>query len=328
MFTIFNQIFKVLATQLIEAANLTTGSNIGDTISIVIVVILLSAVPDLSFLHYISAAGILAVLVAFIVIFIYGIDKYGLTGFERIRWTNLWPYDLTGIANLFGVVVFSYAIVPLTFNIQESMANPDQMLSAANTALTFVVFFYIIIGCGVSIIFASENDNHFQGEVLSHLPSTWISTLVRLAMAATTIATTPFLVIPCGEIITSKLGWGKNSTRTMSIIIRSILCISSAFLSLIVPDFVWVVKISGSFCLSLVGFVCPSLFYLVLVRKCQNLPEKQQYHSSSSMGGESANISESSTYFVECIVLDTIVFVLGVIITIVASYLSVQDRTS
>jgi len=344
----------VLITELLEAAHFTSGSYALDTLMISVIIIILSSVPDLSVLHVLSAAGILAVIIAFIVILSYGILEYGLIGFTDIQWGNLWPHSVTGISNWFGVAVFSFAIVPITFNIQDSMTNPDQMSSATKTALRFVFVLYIIVGNGTAIIFAPGNKYYFEGQVLAHLPSSWISTLVRFAMALTTIATTPFLVIPCGEVVTSKLGLGIHPSRAWSIATRATLCMISAMVSVLIPDFVSVVKFLGCCAVSMVGFVFPPLFHIVLSRKSKKgapankgtlaeLMEKGAFQTRH--GNESDHVDDHDTitnlktnyqngHMTAVVILtnsdyermtDVVMLTISIAVTVITSYLSLLD---
>lgn len=281
--------------------------------------------------------GLSAVVVAFIVIFWFGVDKYGLAGFTGMKWAYLFPRSLTGVSNWFGVVVFGFGIVPITFNVQEAMTHPNQMGRATEIALRFTFLLYVIIGNGVAIIYAPENNYEFMGQVLEHLPSTWISTLVRLAMALTTLSTTPLIAIPCSDLVTGKLGLSPiNQSLAARIAIRSSVTITCVLISALIPDFVTVVTFIGCCCLSLVGFVYPPLMHIIL-----SIKSKMVEHHSNDKNNNSSNMMEEGISKEEptksnmfsminnsVFYIDAAMVIIGVVITIFSSLLTFNNMAS
>jgi len=318
----------VLVIKLNEAADLSTGSYPIDLTIIASIVILLTSVPDLRSVYAFSALGLLAIIIAFIVIFDYGIKQYGLIGFTELDWTaHLWPKDISAVSNWFGTVVFSYGISPLVFNIQESMTEPNQMMTATNIALVSVSVVYVIIGNGVAILYMPGNSYGFTGEILDHLPqSLWVSTFVRLAMSLTTLATTPLIVIPCGDLIAGKLGFGaSNLSQGWKIVIRSGIIVTGAILAAMVPNFVAVVSFVGGCIVSLFCFVLPPLFHIVLLIKTRNRKKEIEYDNSMKTIDEEHGDNDEilNTYICQNMIIafDTIMLILGIFVTTVATSL-------
>jgi amino acid permease len=159
-----------------------------------------SLVPDLGYLSSASALGLTVLLAAFIVIACYGIfgtqspssqqhPEDGLvassdTTIESFLWSEspdilaLWPRSLSGLSHFFGIVVFGYGVVPLTYNFHESMREPDRLVEATSIALSGVATLYVIMGVGLYALFP-----HLTADVLHELPETGIlPILTRLAM--------------------------------------------------------------------------------------------------------------------------------------------------
>ena len=148
-------------------------------------IIPLSCLPNRTFLCQYSALGIFAILSSYFIIYIYGIQQNGLQGFSTLTKYDLYPQSIHECSTWFGVVVYSYGIVPLTHNIQESMRDPKQMACATTLALKMVFLLYVGISA-VFIIYAplSHGTKHyFNGDVLQHLPSDGIiPAFIRYAM--------------------------------------------------------------------------------------------------------------------------------------------------
>jgi len=264
--------------KLTNNAGFTTGSDKLDLCLLALTIIGLSSVPDLGFLHSFSALGLSAVILAFLVIFMYGLTEFGIEGFSHKILYHLWPKGLHGFSKWFGVCVFGFGVTPIAYNIQESMQHPHQMTQATDVALVSVMCLYVIIGAGVAILYAPENDYDFVGQVLNHLPNTWISTVVLLAMSLTTLMSTPLIMIPCGDLILGKLGYGKNPSRIQSLLVRWSVTVAVTIISALVPDFISVISFVGNSCLSLVSFTFPPLIHIILSmklhhrRRCPSLP--------------------------------------------------------
>jgi len=303
---------------------LSTGSPGGDAVLWTVVVMApLSCVPDMGYLGKFSASGIAAVLATFVVIFWYGLTEHGLEGFTMLAWEDLWPsggeWGLDGMSRWFGVAAFGYGIVPIAYNVQESMAEPSKMLHATRIALFLVYVSYAVIGTGVAIIYRPiTGPDGFEGDVLQELPVGWIPTTIRVAMTFVVLVTAPLLVVPCAQLVEGKVGLGADdslrdaeddplsgddeSTATSSLVrfvrvvrrhpkpsrvaVRYGICLLCAGVSLLMPGFVHVLSFVGAFCVALVGFVFPPLLHLVLLRRKMRAEEEERraYRGGGSAG--------------------------------------------
>jgi hypothetical protein len=208
---------------------LSTRSHVLDALLLVAIMGPLSSVPHMGYLSRASALGLVVLAMTFTVIGIYGILSFeqhqqqkhqqqeeSIKFWDSLTWTPL--HGLFGISQWFGSVVFSFGITPLTYNFRSSMANPDQMVTAAAYSLTAVALAYIVLG----IFFWALFPTILNGDLLTVLPTTtrqqedttttsnngaqlWWTTLTRLAMVLVGLTTVPLLVVPCGELVEGKL---------------------------------------------------------------------------------------------------------------------------
>ncbi len=93
---------------------------------------------------------------------------------------NLFPKNWTDASSWFGVVAFGFGIVPVIFNVRDSMSRPEYVKLSTQTGLFMVFVGYITISNGVRILFSPSHV--FDGDVLQAMPDTWISFIVRLLM--------------------------------------------------------------------------------------------------------------------------------------------------
>lgn len=223
----------------------------------------LSLVPDMGYLSGASAIGLTVLILAFAVIAGYGL--FGIDDISRKVQTDvysleMWPRSLSGVSHWFGIVVFGYGVVPLTYNFRESMKEPDKMAGATAGALAGVVVLYIFMGLGIYMLFPN-----LTADVLHELPATGIlPVLTRLAMAWTVLASAPLIIVPCAELLEGKL----HVTHMMPLHRAAVrfgvvgVCVVVAVL---LPGFVDVLSFVGCFCVALVGFCLPPTLHLRLV---------------------------------------------------------------
>jgi len=266
---------------------ITTGSAVVDAIGLIAIMGPMSCVPHMGYLARASATGLLVLVVTFVVLGMYGIDRYDedhlstkTTITSSLSW---WPENgLWGVSHWFGCVVFSFGVAPLTYNFRSSLADPDQMVPATTYALMTVALIYMGLGIGFWIMFPS-----MQGDLLQELPQTgWLPVMTRLAMVVVVLTTAPLLIVPCGELIESKIS--HSVTRMMPfaasnhttgdddnqdhddhhqfrrIVFRFGICFLGVGISLYVPGFVDVLSFVGCCCVACLGFCIPPLLHVLL----------------------------------------------------------------
>jgi hypothetical protein len=307
----------------ISKTNLTSGSKKTDALWVALAIIPLSCAPNISFLSKFSALGVGAIFLTFLVIFAYGI----IVGVDEPRTLNsasaeilhnsLWPRSATGLANWFGVAAFSFGVVPITYNIQESMKEPELMVEATRIGLNIVMVTYLVISNGVSVLFSKiTGEKGFQDDVLRYLPDTWISELIRLTMACVVLFTTaPILVVCCGEMIEKRyFGSSYEHATYCRLLSRASICIITTSVSVYVPGFVLIIGVIGCCCVAVTSFILPTLCFILLSWKKDalqivSIESNEQGHKKLASIG-------SFEYFM---------LVFGILSVFISSYLTVHN---
>jgi len=214
-----------------------------------------------------SAAGLVVLAFTFLIIMIYGLQQLPILSTEEEY--NLLPLNgISGISHWFGCVAFGFGVVPLTYNYYDSMARPQEMVQATSIALFLVALGYIMIGSGLLILYPS-----IDTDLLEALPKSGpVPATVRLSMVVVIIASSPLLVLPCGELIEGKLHkwFHLEPSRVARIITRMSICLVCTIISVVVPGFVYVLSFVGCFSVATVSFIFPPLLHLCLASRTQN----------------------------------------------------------
>mmetsp|Transcript_25394 Transcript_25394/g.53523 ORF Transcript_25394/g.53523 Transcript_25394/m.53523 type:complete len:511 (-) Transcript_25394:193-1725(-) len=293
--------FEVAILSFVEPTPFNTGEKLLDGIILGLVLVPFCIVDDLSALSKLSRMGLIVLGLTMLVIAWYGLKghhdieyEYTTTGgtigsgetdnYNENKGSpfNLFPLNgIEGVSKWFGCIVFSFGIVPLTFNFRESMAEPEKLPRTAMISMSLVGVCYIIIGLSFLYLFPNiEND------LLAEIPSTGLlATTTRLAMILVAMASTPLLVVPCGEIIEGKITKSANTngrtaapSKTLMIIIRTCILLVTVSIAVKLPGFVSVLSFVGCAAVSMVSFVLPpGLHWLILGKRFHDGSEGTNY---------------------------------------------------
>jgi len=272
-----NIAFEVAILSFLEATPFTTGDKLRDGILFGFLLVPFCIVDDMSALSKLSRFGLVILGFAMSVVAWYGCNGYGdetngvteanINKFdENTNSFNLYPLNgIEGVSKWFGCVVFSFGVVPLTFNFRESMAEPEKLPKIAMISMTTVGVFYIVVGIYFLYLFPNIED-----DLLAELPSTgFLAIVTRLAMIIVVMASTPLLIVPCAEIIEGKLLKTESShgirSRKGMIVIRTSILLGTVSVAAKLPGFVSVLAFVGCFAVSMVSFVLPPALHWFLV---------------------------------------------------------------
>jgi amino acid permease len=268
-------------------------------------------VPDIGYLSGASGLGLIILFSAFVVIAGYGMVSLSTSnvavshpaspGDDILVW---WPSSLGAVSHWYGIAVFGYGVVPLTYNFQESMNSPEKIIQVSATALTCVALSYFILGVGLYTLFP-----HLTSDVLHELPKVGIVPIItRCAMVGTILSTGPLLIVPCAEVVRGRLYCGKIAEATFeataspfeSLLVRASvrygvvgLCVVVA---IVLPNFVEVLALVGCFCVAFVSFCVPPalhlrLMYLTRIEATRSGSRiEYSIEKSRSYGGEIADV--------------------------------------
>jgi amino acid permease len=269
----------------------------------------MALVPDMGYLSGASAKGLTVLLLAFMVIAAFGFlgsdDTGGIDAMQTVAPSmKLWPRSLSGVSHWFGIVVFGYGVVPLTYNFQESMKEPDKMVGATAGALAGVAVSYIFMGLGLYALFPD-----LTSDVLHELPATGIlPVLTRLAMSWTILVTAPLLIVPCAELLEGKLDFTHRMPLHRAIVRFSVVGVC-VIVAVVLPGFVQVLSFVGCFCVALVGFCLPPMLHLRLV------------YLATKQTSASPRIVPNKTD----VILDVLFLAWGVVATIVSTICTLRN---
>jgi amino acid permease len=255
---------------------------IGDGVLTLVILTALSLVPHVGALKYASALGMLVLFLTFGVIFFYGLSDCN----QESVTINVWPSSIDGLSQWFGVIVFGFGIVPMTYNYRSSMQRPEDIVHVTVHAMSGTACAYVLIGWGLYALFPS-----LQGDVLSELPRHgFLPIATRLAMVTVVLMTAPFLIVPCAELIEGKF---QHVGRVFT---RLTICGISCTLAILFPHFVQALSLVGSTCVAAVSFCVPALLHRRLVRMRS---EQELQHLAN---------------------IDLFMFVLGIVLTVISTY--------
>ena len=273
---------EVAILSFVEATPFTTGNKLFDGIILGLALVPLSIVDDMSALSSLSRLGLIVLGLTMAIVAGYGLIGHfetessddmivgrpgdSVTSNDEQNPFNLLPLNgIEGVSKWFGCIVFSFGVVPLTFNFRESMAEPEKLPQTAMISMTTVGLCYTIIGISFLYLFPNIED-----DLLAEIPSTgFIATVTRLAMIIVVMASTPLVLVPCAEIVEGKMIKLKNGeagrSRKGMIIIRTFMLLATATVAAKLPGFVSVLAFVGCFAVSAVSFVLPPVLHWLLL---------------------------------------------------------------
>lgn len=246
----------------LQGTPFTSGSDLIDALAIGMMIAPLSIVRDMGYLNKTSAAGLFVLALALLVITYFGFNdnSHSIEHEVTLQW---FPLDgLKGMSNWFGCTVFGFGVVPLTFNFQDSMAEPTKLPRVTLLSLLLVAMSYIVVGVGGLILYPNVDT-----DILSAIPQQGILPLLtRLAMVGVVVLTSPLIIVPCGELLEGKIARGPADQRT-KIIVRFGICLLTLVVSVGIPGFVNALTLVGCFTVALVSFCIPPFLHLILLRE-------------------------------------------------------------
>jgi len=275
----------------------------------------LSIVEDMSHLAKASALGLSVLLVTLLVIAGYGVvgsgrEEYGAAlSSTTIPATNsipTWPDSWDGASQCFGVIVFGYGVVPLTYNYRDSMSEPSKMVRATAVAMASVASLYVVIGISLLYLFPG-----LDGDVLHELPTAGVlPVLTRLAMVWVILMTGPLIIVPCGELLEGKFQLTSFWPR---VAVRFAVCAVCVVIAVLVPGFVKVLSLVGSACVGTVSLVLPPLLHLKLSSSSVEL---------SGQGSTAVETARKLPIRWSSQRTDRVLLTAGVVVTVISTFLS------
>ncbi len=129
--------------------------------------------------------------------------------------------------------------------------------------LTFVTILYVVFGAVCYICFGSGT----QDIIFQSMPAgDTVTKLVKVFVSLSLLSQFPVTAFPAFFIIEPYLfADGKN--QVLRRVVRTLLCVASAAVAIVLPFFVKVMALVGAFSSGVIVFVLPSLLHLTLFKK-------------------------------------------------------------
>ncbi|KAJ0031609.1 hypothetical protein Pint_14285 [Pistacia integerrima] len=216
---------------------------------------------DLSVLSYVSAGGVLSSLIVVVCVFCVGATKsVGFHGKGRL-------FNLNGLPNAISLYTFCYGAHATFPPIYNSMRKKKQFpmvlllsfIICTITYLAMAILGYLIYGQNV------------QSQVTLNLPTEKVSATVAIyTILAGPIAKYALTVMPISTAIESRLPANYQDSKSISLIIRMALLLSTVVLAAVFPSFQSVASLSGAFLIVVVSFLLPCVCYLKMFQVYKN----------------------------------------------------------
>ena len=305
----FCLVFGIVTSYLVAAHDtLSAYSSLGnkDVYVAALLALPLTQARDVGKLAPVAMFGLFALFAAFAVTLFY--CYYDIND-RSLNWLGPEKDALSTWASGFGVLSFSFGVVPLAPQFAESMRDPKDFKVAQRYALALTVFVYIILGVSVAFL-----DPNVPGNVLGLLPAGAPPALVaKVTVGLVCVASTPIPVVAAAEIIEKKV----THKRTAGFIARTLLLFGSAFAADKVPDFALVVSIVGAATVSFLSFVLPLLLHLSLLLRQKTRSRRRNTTDTTRL----LPYSDDHNITTRTILLDLIALIFGIIVVLFATAL-------
>lgn len=248
---------------------------------IVPILIILTYLPSFRLLAYAAYVGAIFLVVAMVVVYVYGGSHCFLAVEDGVRYL---PDTWKGVAKWFGVTAFLFCVHSMVIPLESVMKRPQRMpyvLDAAAVVvvgvnLPFALYGYLLFGSGT------------QGYIFENLPGGVFNDIVRVFLSLELTLTFPIVFKPASEVAeeifynsmmfcsrkanseyivelyhSSRLNYRILKT-VMICALRTVLVLLSWGLAVAIPHFELIVALVGSLATTVLAFILPPLFHLVL----------------------------------------------------------------
>ncbi|CAL5043656.1 unnamed protein product [Urochloa decumbens] len=239
-----------------HVAGLKIGSKPGFVLIFSLMVLPTTWLRSLSMLAYVALGGVMASVI--LIASVLWVGVFDGVGFHEKGVTVNWSGMPTAMS-LYAFCFSGHAVFPMIYTgMRNRKAFPMVLL---------ICFIICTLSYGLTgIIGYLMYGESLNSQVTLNLPSKRVASNVAIY----TTLINPFtkfalLITPIAEAIEDSLHVGKN--RTIGILIRTALVVSTTIVALVVPFFAYVVALTGSFLSSTVTILLPCVCYLKISSK-------------------------------------------------------------
>lgn len=190
--------------------------------------------------------------------------------------------NIRGLPFAGGMAVFCFEGFGMTFALESSMRERGRFSKLLAQAFTGITLVYVMFGFFGFMAYGDDT----KDIVTLNLPKDWSSIAVQMGLCVALIFTFPIMVHPVHEIIEGSLkkssffqthpciSYDNNSTPRLGkfviYISRAILVVALAAIASFIPGFGAFTSLVGSTLCSLISFVLPALYHLILLGSSLN----------------------------------------------------------
>jgi len=212
---------------------------------------------DLKYLSPTSVIGIIAVVIACIVVL-----YYGFTVFPD-QTPKSFPFvRITTVAYYFGIAVFALEGIFLVVPIEDNMKNQWQYPLMLDVSMIFVTFLYLTFGFLGYLLFG----DNVCSVITNNLPvGAVVVIIVQICLIVELIFSYPLQISPVVNLIENAITNPEDRFYELKrTLIRICLVLVTVGLAVVVPLFDLVTNLVGAFSNTFAGFILPVAFHIKL----------------------------------------------------------------
>jgi hypothetical protein len=222
--------------------------------------IVVSWLPSLKKISFLSLVGDAALLVAMICVIVYGAHFYDLKPISEYE-----QFGLSTIMEFYGPVVFLYAIHMLIVPLHNEMAKPELFEPTLDISLVVVVISNGLFAMFAFLLF--DGNIPTKDPITSALTSSWgeLNKVVDVALVLDLTFTFTVIFVAGRDVVEQSLGWVDPSRRThfKRMAVRTVMVAVCIVFAIVLHDyFSSLVDFIAGLTMSPLCFVLPPILYL------------------------------------------------------------------
>ena len=224
------------------------------------VIVLLSWIRAYRFLAPTSIFGVLALLLAVILVLVDGFMNYSIQPIETYP-----PIQVATIPLYLGNAAFLYLIHIVVLPAEQSMQKRKQFSRAVGASVITVTIVNVVFALLAYFLFGALT----QGNVIENLVPGVRKIIVKVALTIDLLATSVLFLLPMFELFERAIwdesrDFGKIKVEILRNVLRSVIVAAACGIALLIPCFSLVTGLSGGLGPTMLGLILPPAFFLRL----------------------------------------------------------------
>lgn len=182
---------------------------------------------------------------------------------------HLWKTD--GLFKCLPIFSFAFGCQTQLFLLYDSMIDPSLkgINSIVGSAVHMCTVSYLLVGFFGYISFC---DTDITGDIINHLPSSYVSDLLKLGFVISIAITFPLIIFPCRSCLYTLLFPEKRSSEDIEQrpvlpelhfkVLTVLIVLTAVVTGILVPNVEFVLAINGATAGTLIWYIFPAMFFL------------------------------------------------------------------